>query len=205
MYAPRLPSPSSPCRRIIVMSRLAQSSNQCCAKVLRVATFRTRVQYRIYVAPKICSRHHGPAPRTAPRARKIFELQMNRATPSMGDQRPLPLNVALNLTEQRCRPTFAPSPPPAQSRALSRPCHLNGTPLRIRSKFAHFASTLAFISRCYVTCVLQRRILSSICSVLPIARPFPSDLIMYVTRGNVCFFIPHRADLLCHFLRVNTY
>ncbi|KAF9420596.1 hypothetical protein HW555_003143, partial [Spodoptera exigua] len=135
----------------------------CCAKVLRVATFGTRVQRRVVcVAPKIRSRSSDPRPAPHPRARKIFELRTNRATPSRDDRRPIASVCGLELDcTRRERPTFAARPraPPAVARIVTAEPP-EWILVDIRRIFACSFRTLSFSPYCITSrCTLHRWII----------------------------------------------
>ncbi|XP_022817940.1 uncharacterized protein LOC111350554 [Spodoptera litura] len=131
--------------------------------LLRVATFGTRVQRRVVcVAPKIRSRSSDPRPAPHPRARKIFELRTNRATPSRGDRRPIASVCGLELDcTRRERPTFAARPraPPAVARIVTAEPP-EWILVDIRRIFACSFRTLSFSPYCITSrCTLHRWII----------------------------------------------
>lgn len=130
MYAPHPPSPSSPCCLVIVCLGQLRSLDV----VLRESTARRDVRYTSAACSVCCTENsfpqHRPAPLTAPPGSQNFQTSYDSHNAIQGRSAPHCLAVCgleLDCT-RRERPTFAERPPHRrQSRALSRPSHLNGS------------------------------------------------------------------------------
>lgn len=135
-YAPR-PDPSSPSRLVYFVARsVICGSGLVSTRVLRVATFCTRVQRRVVCCTENSFPHHVYfTPHPTP-ARKIFKLRIaQRHLGAIGNPSPFLRGLELDC-ESRATHICGASPPRSPRRALSRPSQLNGTKLSIRHVFA---------------------------------------------------------------------
>lgn len=123
----------------------------CRDRVLRVATFDTRVQRRHRHRRSCRVLHRKFVPAYPPRTRllsRIFRIAQRHLW-TIGS--PLPRSVALNLTAHRERPSFAESPPPRAAAArtvTAAPAEWNRCECSIKNIFAPLplqAATLVFV------------------------------------------------------------
>lgn len=170
-----------------------------------MATFGTRVQRRVVcVAPKIRSRSSDPRPAPHPRARKIFELRTNRATPSRGDRRPIASVCGLELDcTRRERPTFAARPraPPAVARIVTAEPP-EWILVDIRRIFACSFETLSFSPYCITSrCTLHRWIILHTFSAADSRAETSHECYNDVSTGLLicCFLVTRSIDIVLMF------